>query len=134
MIFVKFNNNPKGYRTNDCVIRAIALATQTLWEDVYWELAKLGIKKGLMMNDNKNWKAYLKKLGFQQQKMPKREDGTRYTLREFIDELAEDGKTYIISIAKHLTVVKDKKLYDTFDCSKKSVGNYWIIEGDNDAK
>lgn len=128
MIFVQYNNNPKKKRGNDCVVRAISFATQTLWEDVYWELAKLGIKKGLMLNDNKNWKAYLKRQGYQQNKMPRREDNTRYTVEEFTNEIAEDGKTYIVSISKHLTVIKGKKLYDTFDCSKKSVGNYWIID------
>ena len=128
MEFVKINNNPKQNKTGDCVIRAISLATNKSWTDVYKELAELGMKKCLMMNDNKNWKAYLKQLGYQQNKMPKREDGTRYTLREFCDEIAETDKTYIVSIAKHLTVIKDKKLYDTFDCSKKSVGNYWVIE------
>ena len=134
MEFIQFNNNPKKKRGNDCVVRAISFATQTLWEDVYMMLAKIGVKKALMPNNDAVWKFYLKTMGYVQQKMPKREDGTRYTLKEFSDEIAEDGKTYIVSIAKHLTVIKNKKLYDTFDCSKKSVGNYWVIEGDNDEK
>lgn len=129
MEFVQYNANPKNNRTNDCVVRAISLATNKSWIDVYKELTELGMKKCLMMNDNKNWKAYLKQLGYQQHKMPKKSDNTRYTVEEFADEVAEEDKTYIVSIAKHLTVVKDKKLYDTFDCSKKSVCNYWRIEG-----
>ena len=80
------------------------------------------------MNDNKNWKAYLKQLGYQQHKMPKKSDNTRYTVEEFADEMAEEDKTYIISIAKHLTVLRGKTLYDTHNCAKRKVGNYWLID------
>lgn len=48
MQFVKFNNNPKQNKTNDCVIRAISFATNKSWEDVYNDLTKLGCKKALM--------------------------------------------------------------------------------------
>lgn len=126
MEFVKYNNNPKQNKTNDCVIRAISLACNKSWVDVYMDLAKLGCKKGLMINDNKNWQAYLKSLGYQKQKMPKKQNNKRYTVKEFVDNLADINQIYIISIAKHLTVVKDKKLFDTWDCSYKCVGNYWI--------
>ena len=126
MKFIEFNINPKNKKTGDCVIRAIATSTNSSWEYIYRELAELGIKKGLMINDSKNWKVYLKKLGYEQQRMPRRDDKTRYTLEEFCDELAEDNQIYIIKVAGHLTVVKDKNLYDSWNCSHKSVGNYWI--------
>lgn len=127
MEFVKFNNNPKQKKTGDCVIRAISFATRKTWEDVYMDLAQLGCKKGLMLNDNKNWQTYLKKLGYEKQRMPRKLDNKRYTLEEFIDEIAHKNWTYLISIAKHLTVVKGKTLYDTWNCKNKCVGNYWII-------
>lgn len=127
MKFIEFNINPKNKRTKDCVIRAIAIATNKTWEAVYRELTELGIKKGLILNDRNNWKAYLKNLGYEKQNMPRREDRTRYTLEEFCDEIAEDNQIYIVKVANHLTVVKEKNLYDTWNCSRKSVGNYWII-------
>ncbi len=126
-MFIKYNNNPKNKKTGDCVIRAIAFATNNSWTNTYKELSELGIKNSLILNDTKNWRMYLKKLGYIQQKMPRRYDNTRYTVDEFCKELAKDNITYIIKIAKHITVVKDKDLYDTWDCSSKSVGNYWII-------
>lgn len=128
MKFIQFNINPKNKITKDCVIRAIATATNKTWESIYRELAELGIKKGLMINDRNNWKAYLKNLGYEKQNMPRREDRTRYTLEEFCDELAKTNVTYIVKVANHITVVKNKDLYDTWNCSRKSVGNYWIIE------
>ncbi len=126
MEFIKYNNNPKNKITNDCVIRAIALGTNRNWKDIYMELTELGIDKGLMINDKKNWKMYLRRLGYEQQKTPKKENNKRYTIQEFCKELAEEQKIYIISIRKHLTVVKDKNLYDTWNCSSKCMGNYWI--------
>ena len=129
MKFIEFNNNPKKRKTGDCVVRAIATATNSSWEYVYKELAEAGIKKGLMINSDENWKKYLEDLGFKKQKMPRRDDRTRYTLEEFCTEIAEEEKIYIIKLAGHLTVVKNKNLYDTWNCSYKSVGNYWIIEG-----
>ena len=107
MKFIEFNINPKNKLTKDCVIRAIATATNKTWESVYRELAELGIKKGLMINDRNNWKAYLKNLGYEKQNMPRREDRTRYTLEEFCDELAKTNVTYIVKVANHITVVKN---------------------------
>ena len=129
MKFIEYNANPKNKKTGDCVIRAIALATNSSWEYTYTKLVEIGIKKGLMLNDRKNWKAYLKDLEYEQQKMPRREDRSRYTLEEFCDEIAEEKKIYIVKVAGHLTIVKDKNLYDTWNCSKKCVGNYWISKG-----
>lgn len=128
MEFIKYNNNPKNKKTGDCVIRAIATAINSSWEYVYIKLAELGIRKGLIINDPNNWQKYLEILGYEKQKMPRRSDRTRYTLEEFATEIAEENKIYIVRLAGHLTVIKNKNLIDTWNCSYKSVGNYWIVE------
>ena len=128
MEFIKYNNNPKNKKTGDCVIRAIATATNSNWEYVYIKLAELGIRKGLIINDSNNWQKYLEILGYEKQKMPRRSDRTRYTLEEFATEIAEENKIYLVRLAGHLTVIKNKNLIDTWNCSYKSVGNYWIVE------
>ncbi len=127
MEFIKYNNNPKNKKTGDCVIRAIATATNSSWEYVYIKLAELGIRKGLIINDPNNWQKYLEILGYEKQKMPRRSDRTRYTLEEFATEIAEENKIYLVRLAGHLTVIKNKNLIDTWNCSYKSVGNYWIV-------
>ena len=127
MEFVKFNQNPKQKRTTDCVIRAISFALGKTWEEVYRDLAERGIENGLMLNDRNNWKLYLKVLGYNMERMPKTLNNKRYTVEQFADEIARKGCTYIVKIANHITVVKDKKLYDTWNCKNKCVGNYWII-------
>lgn len=129
MKYIKYNNNPKNRNTTDCVVRAISLALDKSWEDVYLSMVNFGLKQGLVFNDKRNVKKYLEKYLFlQAMPMPKRKDNTRYTLEEFADELAEKNTIYIVEVAKHhLTIIKDKDLNDIWDCSKKSVGNYWIV-------
>lgn len=133
MEYVEFNNNPKGKKTTDCVLRAISFAMEKDYIETYKDMVEFSIKKGIFISDNKFSKTYLKSKNIETQKMPRRNDNTRYTVREFADEIAENGKTYILSIAHHLTVIKDKKLYDIWNCGHKSVGNYWILNS-NDTK
>ena len=128
MDYVNYNANPKGRKTGDCVIRATCTALNEKWEDIYRDLFEFCIKRCLMIDSKNGYEAYLEHRGLKKQKMPRREDNTRYTVKEFADELANENKTYILSIAGHMTCLKGKKLYDIWDCSGKSVGNYWIVE------
>ena len=130
MQFINYNANPKHRKTTDCVIRAICTALNNSWEDTYRSLVDYSIRKGLMCSDKRAFTAYLNAKGYKMQKMPKRNDNTRYTVKEFIDELAQPKATYILSIANHLTIVKDKVLLDSWNCSSKSIGNYWVIENE----
>jgi hypothetical protein len=127
MEYINYNKNPKGRKTGDCVIRAIATALDETWQDTYYDIFSFCLLKCVMPDDKEGYKAYLKHKGLDAQKMPRRADRTRYTVREFADEIAQEGKTYILSLAGHLTCLKGSKLYDIWDCSGKSVGNYWIV-------
>lgn len=90
------------------------------------ELAKLGIEEGLILNDIDNWRKYLEVLGYKQERTP---NNTRYTVEEFCVEFAEPNKTYIIRMNGHVALVRNKNLYDTWDCSYKTVTSYWVIGG-----
>jgi len=124
MEFIEFNNNPKNIETGDCSIRAISMATGKSWEEVYRELAELGINNGFSINDTRTTNLYLETLGYKKQDI-KRNDNTQYTVEEFCIELAKEKATYLIRIQDHLTIIKDKKIYDNWNCSKKLVKSYW---------
>lgn len=126
MEFKKLNLNPKGKKTGDCVIRALAYALDKPWTEVYKDLVEIGLKYAIMPNNKDCYTKYLEKLGYKKQKMPKKYNNKRYTIREFADELSVNHK-YIISVANHLTVLDYNTLVDTWDCSRKCMGNYWII-------
>lgn len=134
MEFINYNANPKNKKTGDCVIRAISTAlNQDYWKTLD-EMVEITKKTGYYMSEKEGYTAYLKSKGYEKQKMPKRPDNTRYTVEEFANELVIPEYNYIIKVANHLTCLKGQDLYDTWNCSRKSVGNYWIISKDKNPK
>ena len=134
MEFINYNANPKNKKTGDCVIRAISTAlNQDYWKTLD-EMVEVTKKTGYYMSYKNGFEAYLKSKGYEKQKMPKRPDNTRYTVEEFADELAMPCYNYILNVANHLTCLKGQDLYDIWNCSRKSVGNYWIISKDKNPK
>lgn len=125
MIFTKLNVNPKGRKTGDCVVRAIAKAMNQSWEDTLCDLHKVALKHYAMPNDKCTYDKYLTANGWTKEKMPRFSDNTRYTVKEFLNENPKG--TFILSVAHHLTVAIDGELFDTWNCSSKSVGNYWTL-------
>lgn len=126
--FTYHNENPKNSKSSgDCVIRAIAFATGNGWDKTYSDLCALGLKMKAMPNDNKVYRKYLEQLGYKQLPQPRKANNTKYTVTEFTRLQGRKG-TYIISVANHLTAVKDGKIIDTWDCGGNCVGNYWHVQ------
>lgn len=123
MQFVQLNLNPRGRRAADCVIRAIMRATGKPWNVVFLELGAISLKECAMPNEKRVYEQYLNQLGFSKRPMPRFPDRTRYTVAEFAQ--ANPKGVFVISVAKHLTCIVDAVLYDTWNCSYKSVGNFY---------
>ncbi len=124
MKYLKSNPNPKGHKVGDCVVRAMSYATNQKWDDTYQELCSIGFILKDMPNGIKTIEEFMKQKGFIKEKMPRRSDNTRYTVKEFVDELYPKG-TFIVKIAHHTACIIDGELLDTWDCSYKSVGNFF---------
>lgn len=125
--FTFHNENPKNcVTTGDCVIRAIAFATGKGWDKTFTDLCAIGLKMKRMPNADKVYGEYLKQLGYEKMKQPRKSDNTKYTVKEFAQAASRTG-TYVIRVANHVTVVKNRKIIDTWDCGDKCVGNYWTI-------
>lgn len=131
MEFQLLNLNPKGWKTNDCVVRALAGATNTSWEVTYLTLCEIGAKKCRMPNDKQTYEAFLKERGWIKQKMPVWYDAfgkkNRYTVADLAKEYPD--KKMVVSVAHHLTFIDKGVLKDLWNCGSKAVGNYWIKEG-----
>ena len=123
--FLEVNVNPKGRKTGDCVVRAIAYATNTSWEDVLLGLTELAVKLKYMPNSRVVLKKYLNNKGYYMSSTYKTAKGLRVTLADFA-QLNKSG-TYIVSVHKHLSVVKNGMVCDAWDCSAYKVGNYWKV-------
>lgn len=124
--FIFHNENPKGsLGASDCVIRAIAKATGKTWDETYHELCLVGLNIKDTPDATPTYKKYLKQEGYQMEKQPRKSDNTKYTAEQFAKKYNKG--TYIISLANHLSMVQDGKIYDTWNCSHKCVGNYWEV-------
>lgn len=122
-----YNANPKGKYTGDCVIRAISTATGKPWADVLRDLTEYGIKYGQMPNDPKLYDKYLTANGWVKMKQPRYSTGAKMTGDDFCLYHAEEGKTYIAHIGgHHIVCIKDCRVWDTWDCAEKCIGNYWV--------
>ena len=121
----KYNVNPKGKKTGDCVVRAIAYASNRSWEEVFTELNKISVKVYSMPNEKNVYEKYLADLGFSKMPQPKKSNGTKYLVGE-IDKLIDTNKyDVVISMANHLTCADSNNLIDIWDCRKKTIGNYY---------
>lgn len=132
MEFVKASGGREKYfkatNVGDCVTRAICNATGKDYLEVYKRLKELsekestkrhrGNKKSSVRDGvfKETWKKYLKEIGWKKVSTMKRGDPSRIFLTE--DDLPNG--VLILQLSKHLTCVKDKVIYDTYNCSVKS--------------
>lgn len=118
------NANPKNRLTAaDCVPRAISTATGKSWEEVTRSLTEEAIKQYSVLNEKKVYDTWLTRNGWVKNKQPRKRNNKKYTVEEFA-ALNNKG-TYVVGVASHLTVVVDGEILDTWNCSSKTVGNYW---------
>ena len=125
----------KAQNVGDCVTRAICNATGMDYKQVYDDLKELAKKERITKRhkhrstvrdgvSRNTLNKYIKSLGWIW--VPKMTIGSGCTFH--LSENEFPMGTYIVSVSKHLTCVKDKVLYDTYDCSRKGnrcVYGYW---------
>ena len=147
---IEFNLNDGGRaeagytgRTKDCVARAVAIASELPYKEVYNRLAEgnanqritkrtKGLKKNGIktasngINITRKWfKDYMKELGFDWVPTMFIGSGCKVHLDE--DELPK-GRL-ICNVSRHCTAVIDGVINDTYDCSREStrcVYGYYI--------
>ena len=126
-IFKYHNQNPHNRITGDCVVRAISFATGIPYNEVVMDQAKFQCKTGFE-GTYEVAKFMTRAYGYEKCKQPRHEDGTKYTMKEFIGEHPKG--TYVILLPNHCTVVKNGVNYDIWDCTQydKKVGNYFRIK------
>ena len=117
------NVNPKGKKTGDCVVRALSLAMNMDYVEVYKALFELSLKTGYIVNDKRVEEKFLAQCGFVKHKQPKKPSGKKYLVGEF-DKLCREI-VIVVSCAHHLTVVLNGVLTDSWDCRGKCISNYY---------
>ena len=118
------NQNPKGRITGDCVFRAMSLAMDKPYNECVMEMAELMCETGYALNDSKGEEAYLKKLGWVKMNQPRKANGKKYTGKEFVKIFK--GTCFAHIGGHHAVCIKDGKVWDIWDSTDGSIGNYWV--------
>lgn len=136
-----FNMNPKNKKTTDCVVRAIALATNQSWEKVLRDLCEIAIETGYHIDDVKCYAKYIESCGFTKCKQPRKPNNKKYTGKEFCQYLYDNKVAYNKPILAHIgghhivaiMPLNDKgekrfKVVDIWDSTDGTIGNFWMIK------
>ena len=125
MLIYEFTNpHPKGIKTGDCVVRAVALAFDKDYLEARRELNKA--KRELKFDSYKDAKFiydYLKE--YERLIIAVERGKPRMKAAEFVWKYGKG--TYIVKMAKHIACIKDGKLLDTWDSSEKTIYTAWKI-------
>lgn len=124
-MFIRTNPNPNGVYVEDCVVRAISIATGKSWNDIYIELCLQGFIMKNMPSVNKVWGTYLTSLGFVRENLPSNCPDC-YTIRDFSREYREG--IYILATGSHVVAVVDGNYCDAWDSGDEMPIEIWRRE------
>lgn len=135
------NENPRGRLVDDCVVRAIARATGSSWDDTFEALVSLSRVMRVMPNERTLFARLLDSMGWEKHPRPLKPDRRRYTGAEFCRLLSKqhpkgDTGPIVAHIGIHHLVCIvpmeaegrtgcQYKVLDTWDSTNGRVGNYW---------
>lgn len=124
-MWIQCNPNPLGKQTSDCVVRALAIATDTSWRRVYRDLCNLGETECEMPNANVIWGLYLQNLGATQFLLP--ESCPRcLSVRAFCERYPRG--VYVIGTGSHAVTVIDGDYYDSWDSGNEIPSYFWRVK------
>lgn len=127
MSYININVNPKNLYTGDCVIRAIALATDKSWYETYIELVIQGLIDCDIPSSNAVWADYLTSKGYTRHFIPDTCPNC-YTVRDFSNDYPEGA--YIVGTGTHAIAVIDGDHYDTWDSGDEHPIYYFVKESE----
>lgn len=125
MSFVETNPNPLRKYTGDCVIRAISIAEDATWDDVFLDLMLESFALKDIPSSNHAWGTYLRSLGYHRYVIPDTCPDC-YTIREFVRD--NPSGTFILATGTHVVAVIDGEYLDTWDSGDEVPIYYWRKE------
>lgn len=123
-MWVRCNPNPFGRQTGDCVVRAIAIATNQSWRETYRDLCRIGEKQGDLPNSNAVWGLYLREKGARQFLLPESCPAC-ITVRAFAERYPKG--VYVIGTGSHAVAVIDGDWYDSWNSENEVPTYFWEL-------
>lgn len=123
-MWIHCNPNPAHKYVGDCVVRAIAIATNRTWLSVFDDLYVTARKNFDMMESNDTWGKYLYELGFGPFLLPE-SCPSCVTISEFAKRFQRG--TYIIGTGSNAVAVINGDYYDSWDSGCEVPSYFWKI-------
>lgn len=118
----KFQNpNPRLNLTGDCVIRALAIAQDKTWDDIYLTLMSYGYDMKDMPSSNNVWSYYLHNNDYKRYVIPDICPNC-ITIKDFVQNTS--GR-YILGTGSHVVAVDNGTYFDTWDSGNEIPIYYW---------
>ena len=124
-MWIRCNPNPLGKETGDCVIRAIAIATDQSWRETDRDLCRLGEIQGDLPNSNAVWGSYLRGKGARQFLLPESCPDC-ITVQAFAERYP-DG-VYVIGTGTHAVAVISGDWYDSWNSASATPTVFWKVK------
>ena len=123
MAYVFNNPNPRGIVTNDCIVRAVANATDTPWSDIMNDLCETAKEIYNMPNNFETISKYMASKGHQNHTIL---SADACTVAEFCEK--HPYGRYVILTPDHSLAVVGGDYIDVTDCGNSPVTDYWEIK------
>lgn len=131
--FEKVNVNPKGRKTGDCSTRALANVLNISWEEALELQCEEALKCYYDPTSKQVIEKVLERFGYVKMKQPTKVDlfsgrKSKYQVGDMDSILSptQMREGVLVTIANHHTCIKEGVVQDTWDCRRKSVGNYYV--------
>lgn len=131
--FEKINVNPKGRKTGDCSTRALANVLNISWEEALELQCEEALKCYYDPTSKQVIEKVLERFGYIKMKQPIKVDlfserKSKYQVGDMDSILspAQMREGVLVTVANHHTCIKEGVVQDTWDCRRKSVGNYYV--------
>ena len=121
-MWIYCNPNPCRQEEPDCVVRAIAIATGSSWDQVHWDLCVLSHIHCTMPSTNWLWGLYLRLCGFEKFLLPE-SCPECVTVREFARRYPEG--VYVIGTGTHAVAVIDGDWYYLWDSGDETPSYFY---------
>ena len=124
-MWMRCNPNPMRKEVPDCVVRALTIALDQKWTDIYDDLCRLGRTEYNMPSADAVWGKYLYYHGFEPFLLPQ-SCPQCLTIRMFCYYFPKG--TYIIGTGSHAVAVIDGDYYDSWDSGDEIPSFFWRVK------
>ena len=125
-MFINKNLNPKGYKTDDCTVRALASATGIGWDKAFIDIANQAFQMKLGPTDIKVFEKIITRYGFKAVSCKAEKGKSRPKVKDIA--LQYRGSIAVARVAHHVVTCIDGNYIDTWDSGEAAVYKLWVKE------